>query len=52
VATEARWAIDAAFERLTDTGGSSGPPDWCYWMDEAQIHTQAGYCYLRLGDTH
>lgn len=25
-------------------------PDWCYWMDEAQAHAQAGYCYLKLGD--
>jgi hypothetical protein len=33
-----------------DPGASSGPPDWCHWMDEAQIHAHAGYCYMRLGD--
>lgn len=49
-ATQARRAIDAAFDALTATPGSAGPPDWCYWMDEAQAHAQAGYCYLKLGD--
>ena len=48
--TPTRQAIDAAFDALTGTGSSSGPPDWCYWMDEAQAHAQAGYCYLKLGD--
>ncbi|MFF5264612.1 hypothetical protein ACFY4C_37290 [Actinomadura viridis] len=47
--TQAREAIDAAFEALTKAP-SSGAPDWCYWMDEAQAHAQAGYCYLKLGD--
>jgi tetratricopeptide (TPR) repeat protein len=45
-----RKAIDAAFDALGRTPSSSGPPDWCYWMDEAQAHAQAGYCYLKLGD--
>lgn len=49
-ATQAQHAIDAAFERLTDISTSTGPPDWCYWMDEAQAHAQAGYCHLRLGE--
>lgn len=24
--------------------------EWCYWMDDAQAHAQAGYRYLTLGD--
>lgn len=48
--TQARRAIDAAFDALTATPTSSSAPDWCYWMDEAQAHAQAGYCYLKLGD--
>jgi tetratricopeptide (TPR) repeat protein len=48
--TRARRAIDTAFNALDDSASSSGPPDWCYWMDEAQAHAQAGYCYLKLGD--
>ncbi|TDD59355.1 hypothetical protein E1293_46490 [Actinomadura darangshiensis] len=48
--TPARRAIDAAFDALTATTASWGPPDWCYWMDQAQAHAQAGYCYLKLGD--
>lgn len=48
--TQTRRAIDAAFDALGDSAASSGLPDWCYWMDEAQAHAQAGYCYLKLGD--
>ncbi len=47
---QTRRAIDAAFDALSDAPSSSAPPDWCYWMDEAQAHAQAGYCYLKLGD--
>lgn len=49
-AARTRRAIDAAFDVLGDSPSSSGPPDWCYWMDEAQAHAQAGYSYLKLGD--
>jgi hypothetical protein len=48
--TECRRALDTAFDRLGDTPGSSGEPGWCYWIDEAQTHAFAGYCYLHLQD--
>ncbi len=48
--TECRRALDTAFDRLADTPGSSGEPDWCYWIDEAQTHAFAGYCYVHLQD--
>ncbi|WP_285697378.1 hypothetical protein [Actinomadura sp. NBRC 104412] len=48
--TQTRRAIDAAFDALDRPASSSGSPDWCYWMDHAQAHAQAGYCYLKLGD--
>ncbi|MGH4022668.1 MAG: hypothetical protein ACRDT0_26210 [Pseudonocardiaceae bacterium] len=49
-AIECRRALDAAFDRLGDAPSSSGEPGWCYWLDEAQTHTMAGCCYLRLQD--
>jgi hypothetical protein len=48
--TECRRALDTAFDRLGDTPGSSGEPDWCYWIDEASAHGFAGRCYLHLQD--
>ncbi len=45
-----RIAIDSAFDRIGADGASYGAPDWCYWLDEAQAHAQAGYCYVRLQD--
>ena len=48
--TECRRALEAAFDRLGDAAPSSGEPGWCYWLNEAQAHTMAGYCYLRLAD--
>lgn len=48
--TECRRALDSAFDRLGDAPSSSGEPDWCYWVDEAEAHYQAGSCYLRLED--
>ncbi|MGH3833950.1 MAG: hypothetical protein ACRDRS_26505, partial [Pseudonocardiaceae bacterium] len=48
--TECRRALDTAFDRLGDTPGSSGEPDWCYWLDESHTHGFAGYCYLHLQD--
>ena len=42
--------LDAAFDRLGDTGSSDGDPGWSYWLDEAQAHEMAGNAYLRLGD--
>jgi hypothetical protein len=47
---ECRNAIDAAYEALRATPPESGDPDWSYWLDEAQVNAQAGYCYLRLED--
>ncbi|TQM33251.1 hypothetical protein FB390_4970 [Nocardia bhagyanarayanae] len=41
-------AIDAAFDSLDRSGDS---PDWSYWIDNpAQVHAQAGFCHLRLGE--
>ncbi|MBV9139391.1 MAG: hypothetical protein JO115_00440 [Pseudonocardiales bacterium] len=48
--TECRRALDSAFDRLGDAPSSSGEPEWCYWIDEAQTHAFAGYCYLHLQD--
>ncbi len=48
--TECRRALDSAFDRLGDSPSSSGEPGWCYWLDEAQAHSMAGFCYLRLED--
>lgn len=48
--TPTRRAIDAAFDALNGPVSSSGSPGWSYWMNEAQAHAQAGYCYLKLGD--
>jgi len=27
-----------------------GQPSWSYWVDEAQVHSEAGSCYRRLQD--
>ncbi|ONH34149.1 MULTISPECIES: DNA-binding transcriptional regulator [Protofrankia] len=48
--TGCRTAIDTAFDRLTDAVPEHGEPGWCYWINEAQVHAQAGYCYLKLHD--
>lgn len=48
--TACRRALDTAFDRLGDAPSSSGEPAWCYWLDEAQAHGMAGFCYLRLED--
>lgn len=48
--TDARRALDAAFDRLSDTSSDHGDPDWSYWINEAQAHAQAGYCYVKLED--
>ena len=47
---DCRRALDTAFDRLGDSPSSSGEPGWCYWLDEAQAHAMAGFCYLRLED--
>ncbi|MGH3544850.1 MAG: hypothetical protein ACRDPW_02830, partial [Mycobacteriales bacterium] len=39
-----------ALDRIGDTPGESGAPDWAYWIDDAQANAQAGYCYLTLRD--
>ena len=48
--TQCRRAIDDAFSHLRDTPSSHGEPDWCYWVNGAQAHAQAGYCFLKLED--
>jgi len=47
---DCRRALDSAFARLDDPGPQHGDPAWCYWLDQAQAHAQAGYCYVTLED--
>ncbi len=44
-------AIDTAYEAVRATPHDSDP-DWSYWLNEAQVNAQAGYCFLRLEDWH
>ncbi|MPY38567.1 helix-turn-helix transcriptional regulator [Streptomyces phyllanthi] len=37
---------------LCAQGRSEHDPDWLYWINEGEIHGQAGSCYLDLGDPH
>ncbi|WP_422740167.1 hypothetical protein ACN263_13610 [Micromonospora sp. WMMD729] len=48
--TETRRALDNAFDRFTDSRPQHGDPDWSYWVNEAQAHAQAGYCFVKLED--
>ncbi|MBO4209129.1 hypothetical protein [Micromonospora echinofusca] len=48
--TDTRRALDNAFGRFTDSRPEHGDPDWSYWINEAQAHAQAGYCFVKLGD--
>jgi tetratricopeptide (TPR) repeat protein len=47
---ECRTAIDRAYEALRDTAPQTSDPAWAYWLDEAQVNEQIGYCYTRLED--
>ncbi|MFF3856666.1 hypothetical protein [Micromonospora sp. NPDC002575] len=49
-ATDTRRALDSAFGRFTDRRPEHGDPDWSYWINEAQAHAQAGYCFVKLED--
>jgi hypothetical protein len=49
-ASRCRAAIDSAFDRLGDQPPQHGHPAWSYWLTEAQVHGQAGYCHLRLAN--
>ncbi len=49
-ANQTRAAIDDAFSAMRSTPPENGDPPWSYWLDEAQVHAQAGYCYTRLED--
>lgn len=49
-ADQTRAAIDDAFSAMQSTPPESGDPAWSYWLDDAQVHAQAGYCYTRLED--
>jgi tetratricopeptide (TPR) repeat protein len=48
--TQCRTAIDHAYNALRHMTSDDGDPSWSYWMDEAQVDAQAGYCLTRLGD--
>lgn len=48
--TDTRRALDNAFDRFTDSQREHGDPDWSYWINEAQAHAQAGYCFVKLED--
>ncbi len=41
-------ALNAAFDALTTT--CDHEPEWCYWIDDTEIHMLAGSCALDLGD--
>lgn len=45
-----RQSIEAAYSAFRDLSTDSTGPAWAYWLDEAQINEQIGYCYLRLED--
>lgn len=47
---DTRRALDSAFGRFTDSRPEHGDPDWSYWINEAQAHAQAGYCFVKLED--
>jgi tetratricopeptide (TPR) repeat protein len=40
--------IDAAYSAMQSSPPDSGEPSWSYWLDEAQVNEQAGYCYVKL----
>ncbi|MGH3896887.1 MAG: hypothetical protein ACRDTA_01285 [Pseudonocardiaceae bacterium] len=41
-------ALNAAFDALTTT--CDHEPQWCYWINDTEIHMLAGSCALDLGD--
>ncbi|MFF0131569.1 helix-turn-helix domain-containing protein [Streptomyces mirabilis] len=50
-----RQAATAALGRAAELcaqGRSEHDPEWLYWINEGEIHGQAGSCYLDLGDPH
>ncbi|MFD1320127.1 tetratricopeptide repeat protein [Micromonospora sonneratiae] len=47
---DTRRALDSAFDRLAENRPEHGDPGWAYWINEAQAHAQAGYCYVKLED--
>ncbi len=49
-ATEAQRSIEAGYSAFRDVTPEDSSPAWSYWLDEAQINEQIGYCHLRLGD--
>jgi transcriptional regulator with XRE-family HTH domain len=46
--TSCERAIDAGYSAFQDAG--VGGPGWAYWLNEAEIYMQAGYCYTVLED--
>ncbi|MBV9143591.1 MAG: hypothetical protein JO115_22200 [Pseudonocardiales bacterium] len=41
-------ALNTAFESLT--AACDHEPEWCYWINDTEIHMLAGSCALDLGD--
>ncbi|WP_157777523.1 hypothetical protein [Nocardia terpenica] len=47
---ETSRALDRAFDALA-RGAHDNDPAWTYWMDTTVLTSEAGRCYLHLGDT-
>lgn len=45
---QARAALEEA-ETLCAAGAGEDDPHWLYWINQGEIHGQAGSCYLDLG---
>jgi hypothetical protein len=43
-------AIDTAYDAFRSNNADTVDPAWSYWLDEAQVNEQAGYCYTKLGN--
>jgi hypothetical protein len=48
--TETSAALDRAHDALA-SGPHENDPRWVYWMDSTVLTSEAGRCYLHLGDT-
>jgi hypothetical protein len=49
-ATETQRSIESAYSAFRDLRPDDAGPAWSYWLDEAQINEQIGYCFLKLKD--
>ncbi|MFI6956463.1 hypothetical protein ACIBJI_23675 [Nocardia sp. NPDC050408] len=50
MAAETSAALDRAYQAL-DRGPHDNDPAWTYWMDSTVLTSEAGRCYLHLGDS-